>query len=132
RGNDATQQYPAVVEALRTLSKRALVLDGEICALDENGMPRFQLLQSRVKLARGADIARIEAEVPAIFFVFDILYLDGYDLHGVPLRDRKELLQANVPGRDNIRLVSYFEDKGSEIAAAARELGFEGVVGKRV
>jgi bifunctional non-homologous end joining protein LigD len=95
-------------------------------------MPRFQLLQSRINLTRGADIARIEAEVPAIFFVFDILYLDGYDLHGVPLRDRKELLQANVPGRDNIRLVSYFEDKGSEIAAAARELGFEGVVGKRV
>lgn len=131
RGNDATKQYPEVVETLKTLSGRSLVLDGEICALDEQGVPRFGLLQSRINLSHPSDIARIEAALPAVFFVFDLLYLDGYGLHAVHLRDRKELLQANVAARDNIRIVSHFEGNGREIETAAAGLGFEGVVGKR-
>jgi bifunctional non-homologous end joining protein LigD len=102
-----------------------------VCALDESGVPRFHLLQPRINLTRGADTARLDAEQPVVFFVFDLLYLDGNDLRGVPLRERKKLLDSRLVTGDRVRQLSYIEQYGKDVAVGAKELGFEGVVGKK-
>ena len=130
RGIDVTKQYPALVAALGRLAADSMVLDGEICALDADGVPRFQLLQPRINLQRG-DNRRVDAENPVVLFAFDLLYLDGFDLHSVPLQERKELLANRVLVGDQLRLMSWMPGDGVEVAAAAEALGFEGVVGKR-
>ena len=130
RSVDITKQYPALVAALQRLPARSLVLDGEVCALDANGVPRFQLLQPRINLQRG-DNSNVDAENPVVLFAFDLLYLDGFDLRAVPLRERKELLAAKLHTSDYLRLMTWFEGDGADIAAGAEALGFEGIVGKR-
>jgi bifunctional non-homologous end joining protein LigD len=131
RGVDITQQYPSLVAALTVQPAQTMVLDGEICALDEAGVPRFQLLQGRINLTRGVDFARLDAEQPVVFFVFDLLYLDGFDLRAVPLRERKALLATRLVTGDRLRLLSPIEEHGVAVAEGAQALGFEGVVGKR-
>jgi bifunctional non-homologous end joining protein LigD len=132
RGLDCTRQYPSVANALSGHPNQPLVLDGEVCALDENGIPRFQLLQSRINLSRNADIARAEAATPVVFYVFDILYANGTDLRSRPLAERKGHLLAKVVPSDTIRLVTHVEEQGKELEASARAIGLEGVVGKRL
>ena len=131
RGVDITKQYPAITAAIAGQEAESLALDGEVCALDEHGVPRFQLLQGRINLTRGVDFARLDAEQLAVFFVFDILYLDGYDVRNVPLRERKELLATRLQTSDRLRLVSAMPGSGADVAEAAEALGFEGVVAKR-
>ena len=130
RGVDVTKQYPGLVEALKRQPVKSLLLDGEICALDADGVPRFQLLQPRINLLRG-DNTRVDAENPVVFFAFDVLYLDGYDLKSVPLRERKALLHSRVQVLDNLRLLTSIEGDGRDVNEGATALGFEGVVGKR-
>ena len=105
RGVDVTKQYPALVASLKSQQASSMVLDGEICALDEAGVPRFQLIQPRINLLRGADMARVDAEIPVVYFAFDMLYLDGYDLKAVPLRERKQLLQSRLSATNDVRLL---------------------------
>jgi bifunctional non-homologous end joining protein LigD len=131
RGTDVTKAYPSIVQEIESQPAAMMVLDGEICALDDQGVPRFQLIQPRINLTRVNDIARVEAEIPVVFFVFDLLYLDGYDLRNVPQRERKALLQARLVQRGPLRAVAHIEDEGSDVAEGARLLGFEGVMGKR-
>ena len=61
-----------------------MVLDGEIVAPDEEGRPSFQRLQQRMNLQNEADIRRADVQIPVLYYVFDLLYLDGYDLRAVP------------------------------------------------
>jgi bifunctional non-homologous end joining protein LigD len=131
RGVDITKQYPTLVAALARLPADSMVLDGEVCALDADGVPRFQLLQPRINLTRGVDPLRVDAEQPVVFFLFDLLYVDGYDLRAVPLRERKTLLAAKALASDSLRVLSSIEGDGRDVAAGAQALGFEGVVGKR-
>jgi bifunctional non-homologous end joining protein LigD len=130
RGVDVTKQYPSLVASIGRLALKSAVLDGEICALDADGIPRFQLLQPRINLLRG-DNRQVDAENPVVFFLFDLPYLDGYDLRAVPMRERKELLAAKVLPSDQIRLMSWIDGDGRDVAQGAQALGFEGVVGKR-
>ncbi len=131
RGVEVTHAYPALVAALKAQPAQSFVLDGEICALDEQGVPRFQLLQPRINLTRGADIKRMEAEQPIVGYFFDLVYLDGFDLHAVPLEQRKSILRQQIVPNDPIRVVSPVDEPGPDVEAGARALGFEGVVGKR-
>ncbi len=131
RGNSATVQYPEVVDALRTQRVVSAVIDGEIVACDENGVPDFQQIQARINLSRPKEIERIAAEIPAYYYVFDLLYLDGYDLTKVPLAERKVLLARTIGQGDHIRIVDHVRDDGEMMHEAARGLGFEGVVAKR-
>ncbi len=131
RGLDSTRQFPALAADLSRQSHQPIVLDGEICALDEEGVPRFQLLQPRINLARDHDIARMEAELPIVYFVFDILYADGYDLKAVPVAARKQLLYRYLDLGDRVKLVSHVESEGTALLESATSFGFEGVVGKQ-
>ena len=106
-GHDATASFPEVARAVGALPWEHFVLDGEIVVLDEEGRPRFQRLQQRVRRNLGSDVDRATVEHPATFYAFDLLALDGVDLRHRPLLERKELLAAIVPPRGPIRYADH-------------------------
>jgi bifunctional non-homologous end joining protein LigD len=121
RGLDCSAEYPWLVEALRQQPYREAIFDGEIVAVDEQGRTSFQLLQNRAS----------EPRPYLLFYAFDLLYRDGYDLRGVPLEQRKALLEASVYPVVRVKLVETFAEDGIALYEAAKEAGMEGVVGKR-
>ncbi len=130
RGLDVTSQYPDVAEMLSRQPASELALDGEITALDEKGRPCFQCLQ---RLSKGAPSpAGGQRAAPIIYYVFDILHLDGFGLFEVPLHHRKNLLEANLQPSDQVRLVEHFTGDPGQILKAAISTGFEGIVGKQL
>jgi bifunctional non-homologous end joining protein LigD len=130
RGIDQTRQYPAVVESLRGQTEH-MVLDGEIVALDERGVPSFQAIQGRLGLTRQSEIQRLEAELPVYYYVFDLLWAGGYDLRPGRLRDRKALLAQLLLPDATVNLLEHFETDGEAAYRAAVEHGLEGVLAKR-
>lgn len=116
-GLDYTKTYALVSEDLKS-SNHELVLDGEIVVLNENGIPDYDALQA------------YNGKQQLIYYVFDILYADGKDLKPMPLVKRKELLEQLLPAGDSIRYSDSFED-GVALYEQAKQLGLEGVVGKK-
>lgn len=90
----------------------------------------FQCLQGYWKSINSPS-DKTEPPSAIIYYVFDILYLDGYDLKGVPLGKRKELLRGVFSGTEDVRLVEYFDKNGQTVYRAAIENGMEGVVAKQ-
>jgi bifunctional non-homologous end joining protein LigD len=133
-GNDVTAKYKVLVPQLKRQPANGLVLDGEIIATDEKGRQCFQCLQDYLKSAGrpdGVEDGVADGTFPLIYYVFDILYLDGYDLRGIPLRHRKEILEKVLETGDHVKLIAYFEKDGETVYRAAVEKGLEGVVAKR-
>jgi bifunctional non-homologous end joining protein LigD len=91
-------RYAPIVDNLRHLGHDA-VLDGEVVVLDAAGKPSFDLLQNFGRTRRGS----------LVYYVFDLLYLDGHDLRGLPLHLRKALLGAMLPNLSNVRMSEYIE-----------------------
>jgi bifunctional non-homologous end joining protein LigD len=112
-------RYEPVVRSLEQLGHEA-VLDGEVVVLDESGKPRFQLLQNYQKTGAGS----------LVYYVFDLLYLDGHDLRGLALGRRKELLAQIVRGLPQVRLSEHIEEQGIMFYEAASAQGLEGIIGK--
>ena len=108
-----------------------MLLDGEIVALDEQGLPSFQRLQERMHLTRPADIQRQDALTPVLYYVFDLLYLDGFDLTRVPLAQRKTALAQALLPSSLVRYVDHVDADGEEAYRQSVKLGLEGVVAKR-
>ncbi len=131
RGLDATRRYPGIARALATQPAHTLVLDGEIVALDDRGVPSFELLQERLHLSGDEQVARAEARIPVIYYVFDLLYLDGLDLRAVPLDDRLETLARVLLPAPAVRLVEELPADGETAYHVATSLGLEGVMAKR-
>ena len=131
RGLDITAQYPALARALARQPASTLVLDGEIVALGEGGVPSFERLQQRMGLQNPDEIATADAELPVLFFAFDIVELDGYDLRRVPLEHRVEVLARVLHPGALVQPVQTFAADGVAAFEAAAALGLEGVVAKR-
>jgi len=129
-GNNVTAKYSILVPELNRQPVAELVLDGEIIALDEKGKQCFQCLQNYLKSVGRKDGAEAGG-FPLVYYVFDILYLDGYDLRGAALRYRKELLKKVLAPGDRVRLIEYFENDGETVYKAAVKNGLEGVVAKQ-
>ena len=130
-GKSCERQYPELSVLPHFIDAETAVLDAEICALDEQGRPRFSLIQPRIMAADPASVAAMARSKPVTMFVFDLLYLDGYDLRGVALSERRKLLESVFkPGSPVVRLSQSF-DEGEHLLEAAREQGLEGVVAKR-
>ena len=111
------------------LGDRDLLVDGEIIALNERGLPDFRTLQERMHVRKATTAARLADAVPAIYMVFDLLRLDGRDLAAEPLEKRRELLTGL--GLDAGWQVPASYDDGAMLAEATRTQGLEGVVSKR-
>ncbi|WP_245565696.1 DNA ligase D [Terrimonas ferruginea] len=101
--------------------KISAVVDGEVVVPDEKGIARFGALQNW----------RSEADGPLLFYVFDILHLNGYDLKKLPLSERRALLKKHLPASDTIRLSENFDTPASSFLARASKLGMEGIMAKK-
>ncbi|MFH1031427.1 MAG: non-homologous end-joining DNA ligase [Chloroflexota bacterium] len=130
RGLDVTQKYDIIRESLRPQSATQLVLDGEIVALDEKGKLCFQCLQNYLESV-GRAKAHSEEAPPIIYYVFDILYLDGYELQAIPLTVRKKILERILVASASVRLMEHFEGDGTAIYRGAIDQGLEGIIAKR-
>ena len=130
-GNDTTERFPEVTQALAALPVEHLVLDGEVVAMDREGRPRFQRLQQRARLTRAADIERATVENPVTWFVFDLLGFGDCDLRSLPLTQRKAWLEALLPAHGPLRYADHFLERGEQVYAAVAEQGLEGMVAKR-
>ena len=129
-GHDMTDRYPELAPLPELLSGRQMVLDGEIVVLDEKGRSDFERLQSRMHVSKPSK-GQIE-QAPVVFYVFDLLYLNGYDLRPVALAERKRLLQQAMKSRDPLRYSDHVLEKGEELFELASRHGAEGVVGKQI
>ncbi|MGN0065557.1 MAG: non-homologous end-joining DNA ligase [Nocardioides sp.] len=127
-GNDVTQTWPDV---LSLAPSRDLVVDGEVIALDEAGRPNFGVVAQRLHVRSRATAARMAAQVPATYMVFDLLRLDGRDLTGRPWEERREALESlDLPSHGWQVPPTY--DDGEMLLQATAAQGLEGIVSKRV
>jgi bifunctional non-homologous end joining protein LigD len=124
-------QYPELSVLPHYVAAETAVIDGEIVALDERGRPSFPLIQPRITVADAATIARLSRTNPVALLAFDLLYVDGYDLRGAPLVERKRALQAILKPDPLMRYSAHFTGSGKQFLEAARQQGLEGVVAKR-
>jgi bifunctional non-homologous end joining protein LigD len=131
-GIRSERQYPELAIIPHQIAARQAVLDGEIAALDEKGVARFHLIQPRITNADESAVARMAHTAPVVYFVFDLLYLDGYDLRGAALADRRALIEKVLTPAGVLRISEVFPaDAGEALLEAARENGLEGVMAKR-
>ena len=107
-GKRCEQQYPELTVLPHFLKASNAILDGEIAVLDENGRSSFNLIQPRISVTDPNSIAHLARSNPVTLFLFDLLYLDGYDLRGVALEERKQLLEKILTPADHIRFSGSF------------------------
>jgi bifunctional non-homologous end joining protein LigD len=124
KGNDITNRFYPIGSSLLDLAKgRAMVLDGEIVVTDESGKTDFRALQNYLKNQRSQNL---------IYIVFDLLAIDGEDIRGQTLIERKERLRNIMEdGPKNLYFSRHVKGKGKESLAAACEAGMEGIIGKK-
>jgi bifunctional non-homologous end joining protein LigD len=121
RSNDLSGRFPSVVRALPGAVRTPdCVLDGEVCALDEQGRPSFS------KMQQGS------SDTPIVYEVFDVLELDGVPLIDLPLGERRERLRDAIEPRHNVVRVSEVFEDGQALLEAAEKQHLEGVVAKRL
>ena len=115
------QKFPAISKAVSRVKLRSTVLDGEIVAVDENGIPRFQLLQRFQK----------QPTAPTMYFVFDVLWANGADVTSKTLMERRAVLETIIKPVTGIQLGNYVEGEGKALFDLTKTKGMEGIVAKR-
>lgn len=120
---DWTAKFPSIAKALKEFPASTAVLDGEVMALDAKGRASFQKLQQSIKTGDSG----------FVFQIFDLVYLDGYDLTATPLIERKLALQSlfsSIGERSPLRYSDHVEGNGEAFFKQACEYGIEGIVSK--
>ncbi|PYP88930.1 MAG: hypothetical protein DMG65_14480 [Candidatus Angelobacter sp. Gp1-AA117] len=129
--NELTEEFPEIARALEKLKVESAILDGEVVALDEHGHSSFSLMQQRTGMTNPGKFRSRDTSVPIVYYIFDLLYLNGYNLMRVPLEQRKEMLRHIVPsGTGLLRYSDHHLAQGTALFEVARESGLEGIVGK--
>ncbi|MGA8150654.1 MAG: non-homologous end-joining DNA ligase [Terriglobales bacterium] len=128
--NDLTSQFAELRKLPELVKAGTAVLDGEVVALDEQGRASFSLMQQRTGFSSHGRRGAGRNDLQIVYYVFDLIYLDGYDLRRVPLEDRKRALSQIIVPND---LVRYSEDfpQGVALFEAAKQQGLEGILAKR-
>ena len=116
-GLDYTKKYPSVAKVLQALDFD-VILDGELVALNEEGKPDFDALQKN------------NGKNPLVFYTFDILWCNGYDLKSLPLEERKKILAEAIDFNDTLKYSDDFEN-GIQLFELIKKKGMEGIVAKR-
>ena len=120
-GIQHTKRFPELVQALDSLSAEAFILDGEVAVYDRALISRFEWLRGRPKG---------EPATLPVYMVFDVLELGGKDLRGMPLWQRRNMLEGLVTGQRAILPVRRLSSDGLKAWAQAIHRGYEGLVGK--
>jgi bifunctional non-homologous end joining protein LigD len=131
-GHRCERQYPELAVIHHNIAAESAILDGEIAVLDDKGVSQFHLIQPRIANTDPNSVAHLVRSTPVVYFVFDLLYLDGYDLRQVDLGKRRELLESLVTSGPVIRVSEAFPGAGTEMLEAARQTGLEGIIAKHV
>jgi len=118
-GLDLLERFPDVGDIGSGIAAKQAVLDGEILALNDKGLERFEGL----RLSSGK-------KHTLVYAVFDLLYLDGFDLRGVPLLQRKAMLRAIMRPHAHLRYTDHIESAGSDFFDEVTKAGHEGMVAK--
>ncbi len=123
-GNDWTAKFSKQVKAFDKLDIERAWLDGEAVVLDKNGVPNFQALQNAFDANRPQDI---------VIYLFDMPFLNGYDLRGVPLEQRRAILRALLDEVDDsvLRFSNDFAFSAEDLLKSACDMALEGIIGKR-
>ena len=129
---DLTRRYPELRRLAEALGSHTAVLDGEVVALAQDGVPRFEQLQQRIGLSGEAEIRRKMKQVPVYYFAFDLLYLDGQLLLDRPYSERRERLQALGLAGPSWQTPEHQVGHGAAMLEASRTSGLEGIVAKRL
>jgi bifunctional non-homologous end joining protein LigD len=114
-------KFPTIQDAVSQLKLRSTILDGEIVALDKDGVPRFQLLQQWQK----------RPTAPVVLYLFDLLWSDGRDITGKTVLQRRDRLEQIINPVLGIQVGSYVENRGIDLYRLAKEKGLEGIIAKR-
>ncbi len=129
--NDLTAAYPELHTIPHQINARTAILDGEIVALDELGRSSFSLMQQRTGVGEGGRrIRRTRDDIPVVYYVFDVLYCDGYDVTQADLEKRKQLLGSILTANDIVRYSDHYVGNGTALFDAAAQRGLEGIVAK--
>jgi bifunctional non-homologous end joining protein LigD len=112
-------KFPAIAMAVSKLKLRSTVLDGEVVVVDENGIPRFQLLQ------------RFQKQPTAPTLYYDVLWHDGEDITGKRVLERRSVLERVLKPMARVQLGSYVEAEGKALFNLTKEKGMEGIIAKR-
>ncbi len=142
---DAARYFPDLAAAppQAWINARQAIVDGEVVALDENGNPQFSLLQDRAGMSRLGGTGRkgkaakgksakgsTEFVAPIVYYVFDLIYLDGRLLVDVPLEQRKHMLRTVLREHPNVRYASHVAADGKAFFEVVSERGLEGMIAK--
>jgi ATP-dependent DNA ligase len=123
RGNDWTEKYPTIANAIAGLPAQDAYLNGELCGVLPDGKTAFNLIQNATDASQGS----------LIFFLFDLLFLDGEDIRDLPLVDRKARLEAFLVGAPkSLRYNDHQIGQGPAVHRLVCERGLEGIVSKRI
>jgi bifunctional non-homologous end joining protein LigD len=129
--NDLGPRYPELRELPKLVNAKSAILDGEVVVLDEQGRPSFSLMQQRTGIRAHGRQAASRPDLPIIYYVFDLLYLDGYDLRRVGLDDRKRALKQILPAGELVRFSDHHAGQGVALFQVAKQKGLEGIVAKK-
>jgi len=128
-GQDITKRYPELASLPEAIAAQEAILDGEIVALDARGHSDFERLQERMHVRAPSET--LMSKTPVIYYVFDLLYCDGFDLREAPLLERKQLLERLLHTSERFRYSDHQMERGEELFQLASENGLEGIVAKR-
>lgn len=130
--NAVAARYPELRPLNRALSHHRAILDGEVVALGADGTPSFSALQRRMHVGSDAAARRLAKDAPVTLVLFDLLWLDGHPLVGLPYLERRARLRELLEDAPRWTVPDHVVGHGSEVLAAATAQGLEGVVAKRV
>lgn len=129
--NDLGPRYPELRELPKLIKARSAILDGEVVVLDEQGRPSFSLMQQRTGIRAHGRQAAPRGDLPILYYVFDLIYLDGYDLRRVALEERKKLLREIIPSDGLVRFSDHYPEQGVALFQVAKQKELEGIVAKK-
>jgi bifunctional non-homologous end joining protein LigD len=126
---DITPEFPELATIAVEVNAKEALLDGEVVVLDSTGRSDFQRLQSRMGVRNPSP--KLVSDVPVVYYVFDILYCDGYDLRQVPLIERKEFLKGILGASGVMRYSDHQAGEGAKLFELAEKEHLEGIIGKQ-
>jgi len=131
RNHDAAPRFPEVAGLADAVGCPAVV-DGEMAVLDAEGRSSFGRLQTRIHVADPTALVDLQVSAPVTYLVFDLLWLDGNDLTGLPYLDRRRVLSDLVDDAETWRVPAHHVGDGHALFEHARTHGLEGLIAKRV
>jgi bifunctional non-homologous end joining protein LigD len=129
--NDLTARFAELKDLPDFVKAKTAILDGEVVALDEHGRPSFSLMQQRTGFRPGGRKAVQRADVPVVYYAFDLLYLDGFDWRRMPLEQRKIKLASLLTSGDSLRYSDHYAEQGKALFEIAQQKGLEGILAKK-